>query len=317
MSRPLVVQTEALDEACRDWLRERCEIVPSAPEDGEAFVDLMSRAEGLLVRTYTRVDGELLARAPKLRVVGRAGVGVDNIDVAACRARGVEVVYTPDANTRAVVELVTAFMLDALRPRVSLDRALALADWKNLRASVVAPRQLAGMTLGILGLGRVGKGLARVGRAMDMRVLYHDLAEIPESDRQGAQSVGVEELFSQAEILSVHIDNRPGNRRFVDGEKLSLLPAGAMFINTSRGFVVDDVALALWLRKNSGARAVLDVHDPEPFTSEYPLLGLANARLTPHIGAATAQAHRNMSWVVRDVWRVLSGERAQFPAPVL
>ncbi len=315
MSKPLVVQTEALDEVCRDWLRERCEIIPATPEDGESFLDLIRRAEGLLVRTYTRVDAELLARAERLRVVGRAGVGVDNIDVQLCRDRGVEVVYTPDANTRAVVELVTAFMLDAFRPRVALDRPLPMAEWKSLRASLIAPGQLAGMTLGILGLGRVGRGMARVGRAMEMRVIYHDVASIAEADRHGAQSVGIEELFSSSHALTVHIDNRLSNRRFIDGEKLGLLPTGAMFINTSRGFVVDDVALSLWLQRDTTARAALDVHEPEPFTGEYPLLGLPNARLTPHIGAATAMAHRNMSWVVRDVWRVLSGEKPECPAP--
>ncbi len=316
MPRPLVIQTEALDEVCRQWLRERCEVVSSSPEDGAAFGELLGRAEGLVVRTYTRVDAALLERAPRLKVVGRAGVGVDNIDVAACRARGVGVVYTPDANTRAVVELVTAFMLDALRPRMSLDRALPMAQWKSLRQELIAPNQLAGMTLGILGLGRVGKGVARVGAALDMRVLFHDLAEIPPDQRQGAEAVSVDELFTRSRILTVHIDNRESNRRFVDREKIGMLPAGAMLINTSRGFVVDDLALAQWLARDPSARAAIDVHEPEPFGAEYPLLGLANARLTPHIGAGTAQAHRNMSWVVRDVWRVLSGEQAEFPASI-
>ncbi len=318
MPRPLVIQTEAIDEVCRQWLRERCEVVSSAPEDvgRGAFEELLGRAEGLVVRTYTKVDGAMLERAPRLKVVGRAGVGVDNIDVAACRARGVEVVYTPDANTRAVVELVTAFMLDALRPRKYLDRTLSMAQWKSLRQELIAPNQLAGMTLGILGLGRVGKGVARVGAAMEMRVIYHDLAEVPADQRRGAEVVGVGELFTQSQVLTVHIDNRPSNRRFVDREKIGTLPAGALLINTSRGFVVDDLALAQWLARDPSARAAIDVHEPEPFGAEYPLLGLSGARLTPHIGAGTAQAHRNMSWVVRDVWRVLSGEQAEFPAPI-
>lgn len=315
MPRPLVVQTETLDETCRDWLRERCDVVAASPEDGPAFDDLLSRADGLLVRTYTRVTPALLARAPRLKVVGRAGVGLDNIDVAACRERGVEVVFTPDANTRAVVELVFAFMLDAWRPRAYLDRAQPMSEWKSLRSSLIAPRQLAGATLGILGFGRVGKAVARVGAAFDMRVLYNDLLEIPQADRNGAEPVSVEKLFRRADILTVHIDNRPGNRRFVDREKLALLPPGAMFINASRGFVVDELALAQWLMMDHAAMAMLDVHEPEPFGDDYPLLGLPNAKLTPHIGAATAMAHRNMSWVVRDVWRVLNREKPEFPAP--
>ncbi len=312
--RALVIQAEELDGACRDWLGERCEVVRCGPDEA-GFASLLARAGGLVVRTYTRVDGVLLRAAPNLRVVGRAGVGVDNIDVGACRARGVEVVYTPDANTRAVVELVTAFMLDALRPRVFLDSALDRAGWKHARGELVAPRQLNELTLGILGLGRVGSGVARVGAALNMRVLYHDLREIPPGARHGAEPVSAERLFSEADVLSVHVDGRPSNRGWVDAGRLELLRPGAMLINTSRGFVIDNGALAAWLRGDESARAILDVHEPEPFDSSYPLLGLSNCHLSPHIGAATRAAHRNMSWVVRDVWRVLSGERAEFPAP--
>jgi len=310
-----VIQTEDLDESCRDWLAERCEVVRCASEDA-AFGELLTRASGMVVRTYTRVDGAMLSRAPGLKVVGRAGVGVDNIDVAACRARGVEVVYTPDANTRAVVELVTAFMLDAQRPRAFVERALDLGEWKRVRAEMVAPAQTGDLTLGILGLGRVGSGLARVGAAFNMRVVYHDLIEIPPDKRHGASPVSADELFGAADVLSVHIDGRASNRGVVDGRRLGRMKQGALLINTSRGFVIDNSALAEWLRRDTSARAILDVHEPEPFGDEYPLLGLPNCFLTPHIGAATRTAHRNMSWVVRDVWRVLSGEKPEFPAPV-
>lgn len=307
-SRPLILIAEELDPECVAWLAARGEVVECSREDPR-FADLLRRADALIVRTYTRVDPALLAEAPRLRVVGRAGVGLDNIDLPACRARGIEVVHTPDANTHAVVELVTAFMLDALRPRTYLDRTLPIEEWRSLRSSLIAPRQLAGLTLGILGLGRVGQGVARVARAMDMRVLYNDLLDIPPGDRQGAESVAVDELFERADVLTVHIDDRPENRGFVDARKLALLRPGFLFINTSRGFVVDSAALADRLRADPSALAFLDVHDPEPFGPDYPLIGLPNARLTPHIGAATRSAHRNMSWVVRDVWRVLSGDR--------
>lgn len=312
--RPLVIQTEELDDACRVWLEERCEVVRCAPED-KAFGGLLARASGLAVRTYTRVDSALLDCAPGLKVVGRAGVGVDNIDVAACRGRGVEVVYTPDANTRAVVELVTAFVLDALRPRVFLDRAVDLAEWKRIRGELVAERQLSELTLGVLGLGRVGSAVARVGAALGMRVIFNDVSEIDPAARGGAEAVSVEGLFERADVLTVHIDGRAENRRFVGARLLRRLRQGAVLINTSRGFVVENGALAEWLKSDGSGQAVLDVHEPEPFGESYPLLGLRNCRLSPHIGAATRSAHRNMSWVVRDIWRVLSGERAEFPAP--
>lgn len=310
---PLVIQTEDLDDVCRRWLGERCEVV-SCPSEDPTFAGLLAKADGLVVRTYTQVNGELLSKAPKLKVVGRAGVGLDNIDVPACRARGVTVVSTPDANTRAVVELVTAFMLDALRPRAFVERAMEIGEWKRVRKELLAPRQLLDLTLGIVGLGRVGGGLARVGAAMNMRVLYADLAEIPDAKRFGARPVSHAELFEYADIISVHVDDRASNRGMVNAALLAKAKPELVFINTSRGFVIDNAALAGFLKSHPGAQAILDVHDPEPFPAGYPLLGLANAHLTPHIGAATATAHRNMSWVVRDVWRVLSGEKPEFAA---
>jgi len=312
---PRVIQTEELDEVCRRWIGERCELV-QCPADDPRFDGLLNGAQALVVRTYTRVDAALLERAPRLRVVGRAGVGLDNIDVAACHARRVEVVHTPDANTRAVVELVTAFMLDALRPRAFVDRAMEIGEWKRVRRELMARRQLADLTLGIIGLGRVGSAMARVGAAMTMRVLYNDLLPIAPEQRFGAQPATLEEVADAADILTVHVDDRPSNRDLIDETVFRLLRPDAVFINASRGFVVDARALAAYLRANPAAQAILDVHEPEPFGADYPLLGLPNAHLTPHIGAATATANRNMSWVVRDVWRVLNDEKPEFPAPL-
>ena len=315
MTRPLALIAEHLEPTCRDWLAARAEVRGPEPSDEGQFAKLLLEAEALVVRTYTRVDDALLDRAPSLRVVGRAGVGIDNIDVAACRARGVEVVHTPMANASAVAELVFAFLLDAVRPRVFLDKALDREAWKSLRAELVGTRQLEGMTVGVLGLGRVGGQLARRAQAFGMRVLYSDLREIPESERWGGAPVSLEELLGESEAISIHVDEREQNRGLLGTAELSRLRRDAILINTSRGFVLDPGALAGFLGNNPGACAVLDVHEPEPFGPEHPLLGLANAHLSPHIGAATRAAHERMSWVVRDVWRVLCGEKPEFPAP--
>lgn len=312
--KPLVVQTEDLDPVCAAWLGERCEVVACPSEDQGRFEELLFRADGLVIRTYTRVDGSLLARAPRLRVVGRAGVGLDNVDIPACKARGVTVVSTPDANTRAVVELVFAYMLDALRPRLCVEQPLSITEWKKTRASLVAPRQLSDLTIGILGLGRVGKSVARVASAFDMKAIYNDLLDIPPALRHGATPVPLEQLCRDSDILTIHIDGRPGNAKFVGAPRFDLCKPDVLIINASRGFVVDAVALSAFLWDNPEARAILDVHEPEPFGPDYPLLAPPNAHLSPHIGAATATAHRNMSWVVRDMWRVLSGEQPEFPA---
>ncbi len=314
-SKPLVVQTENLDAAAAAWLAERCELVMCSSDDA-AFVELLRRADGLLIRTYTNVNEQMLAGAPRLKVVARAGVGLDNVDIGACSNRGVTVVSTPGANTRAVVELVTAYMLDVLRPRVYLDAAPSKEQWNATRKGMIAPRQLCDLTLGIIGLGRVGSGVARVGAAMDMRVRYHDIVVIPEDRRFGAEPAGLEQLLRESDVISVHVDGRAENRHLINADVLGMCRPNVLLMNTSRGFVVDPGALAAFLKLHPAATAVLDVHEPEPFGAGYPLLGLKNAKLTPHIGAATASAHTNMSWVVKDLWRVLSGEAPEHPARV-
>jgi phosphoglycerate dehydrogenase-like enzyme len=311
----LVIQAEHLAPEPAAWLAGRCSLVACTADD-PAFEGLLAQARGLVVRTYTAVDAPMLARAPGLRVVGRAGVGVDNIDVAACRARGIEVVYTPDANTQAVVEYVLCLLTGAVRHPVSLAEPVEPGRWKQMRADLSSPRQLSELTLGILGLGRIGSRLAEVSAAIGFAgILYNDLLEIPPQGRHGAVPVPVERLFADADVVTLHVDGRPSNRRFVGRRLIGSMKPQVVLINTSRGFVVDNLALAAFLRDNPRALALLDVHEPEPFDRGYPLLGLDNARLYPHLAAATRLADVNMSWVVRDVAAVLEGDRPRYPAP--
>lgn len=311
--KPTVIQTEHLDPRWSDWLDERAGLVRCDTED-ERFFEYLLEARALVVRTYTRIDEQLLARAPKLEVVGRAGVGLDNIDLEACARRGVRVVHTPDANSVAVVELVLAFVFDALRPRVFLDRAIPTEEWKSLRNELLAPRQLSESTLGIMGLGRIGSRLARAAAPLFARVIYRDLREIPVDQRHGAEPVTDEALFAESDVLSVHIDSRASNRHAVGAFRLERMKPEAVLINASRGFVLDHAALARRLRTEPRMSALLDVHDPEPIDVGNPLLGLANAHLSPHIAASTALAHENMSRVVEDVWRVMKGETPVYEA---
>ncbi|UCD74500.1 MAG: hypothetical protein JSV91_12020 [Phycisphaerales bacterium] len=313
---PTVMVSEHLAEQATEWLGQRCRVV-ACPVDDPGFAAALAEADGLIVRTYTIVDEALLRLAPRLRVVGRAGAGLDNIDVAACRARGIEVVHTPDANTQAVVEYVLCLMCDALRPRVMLDNAVDERMWKRLRAEVAGRLQMNEITLGILGLGRIGKRVASVASGLGCEIIYNDLLTIRLELRFGAAPVAVEELFERADVLSIHIDGRASNRDFVGGHLIGRMKPEVVFLNTARGFVVDNLALERFLQQHPAAQAHLDVHEPEPFDEAYPLLGLPNARLYPHLASRTETAMLNMSWVVRDVWAVLEGNKPQWPAPAL
>ena len=187
----LVIQTEHLAAEPAAWLARRCRLEVCATDDPR-FSGFLGQAKGLVVRTYTIVDEKLLDAAPALRVVGRAGVGLDNIDVGVCRARDVEVVYTPQANTQAVVEYVICLLGSVLRPAVSLEEPVDAERWKQMRAERSGQRQMSELTLGLLGLGRIGSRVAEVAAAIGFeRVLYNDLVEIPPARCHGAVSVPV------------------------------------------------------------------------------------------------------------------------------
>lgn len=313
MTRPLVVVTEPLSDAATEWLAARCEVVQAgAGEPG--FAAVADGAAGLVVRTYTKVDERLLDRLPALKVIGRAGVGLDNIDLDAAERRGIKVCHTPDANTQAVVEYVLCLLCDCLRPRIFLDQPVSSEAWSDIRSDVVGLWQMDELALGILGLGRIGKRVAQVAAAIGFEVMYTDLLDIPVDERHGARPVSAAELFAEADVVTVHIDGRASNRHFIGESLLAHLRPDAVLINTSRGMVIDHQALAHFLRGNPGAQALLDVHDPEPFTIDNPVLALPNAHLAPHLASRTETAMENMSWVVRDVVAALSD--ASVPAAV-
>ena len=312
MPTPVAV-TEPLTPESLRWLRERVSVTEAAPGD-PAFEAMAGSLEGLVVRTLTRVDRPLLERLPRLRVVARAGVGLDNIDLPACRERGIQVVHTPDANTQAVVEYVLCLLCDALRPRLFLERPVDTQAWERIRTEVCGERQMDELTLGILGFGRIGSRVAQVARAIGFRVLYNDLLTFAPSLRHGAEPVSADDLFARSDVITLHIDGRPGNRRFVNASLIKHMRPEALLLNTCRGFVLDHEALADFLRVNPGAQALLDVHEPEPFTAEHPLLGMRNAHLAPHLASRTRSAMDRMSWVVRDAVAVLEGRKPEFAA---
>ncbi len=316
--QPIVLVTEGSDPTPLRWLRERTRVI-EVSEDDPAFPQHLESAEGLVVRTYTKVNESLLARAPRLKVVGRGGVGLENIDVPACRRRGVQVVYTPDANTVAVADFVFGYLLQLLRPwGFFRDRVYEPKEFKRIR-DTVRGRQLNELTLGILGMGRVGRRVGHIAASgFGMRVIYNDLIDFeargnPPAFR--ATAVDKQTLYRESDVLSLHVTMLPGNENLVGREQLALMKRDSVLVNTARGEVLDAHALADALRERRLAAAAIDVFHPEPPKADFPLLGLDNVLLTPHLAARTYTAIENMSWVVRDVVEVLEGRPPKFPAP--
>jgi D-3-phosphoglycerate dehydrogenase len=310
-----VLVTEGSDARPLQWLKERARVAEVGPADPE-FSARLAEADALVVRTYTKVDADLLNRAARLKVVGRGGVGLENIDVAECRRRGVQVVYTPDANTLAVGDFVFGYCLQLLRPwEFFRDQVYPSAEFKRIR-NAVRGRQLDELTIGILGMGRVGRRVGHIAaNGFGMRVMYNDLIDVRGSVSFPATAVDKPTLYREADILTIHVDMRPGNQHLVGREQIAMLKPTAVLINTSRGEVLDAGALADALRAKRIYGAAIDVFDPEPPGPDFPLLGLPNVLLTPHLAARTTTAMEHMSWVVRDVIEVLEGRKPQFPAP--
>lgn len=315
MSKPIVVVTEGSDRKPLEWLREQTQTLEVSLTD-PGLDAALAVAEGLVIRTYTKVTQAFLDKCPKLKVVGRGGVGVENIDVTACRQRGIEVVYTPDANTLAVGDFVFGYILQLLRPWCFFrEEVYAPAEFKKVR-EIHRGRQLNELKLGILGMGRVGRRVSHIAaNGFGMEVLYNDLEDVSALLDFRARSVDKPTLFAEADILSIHVDMRPGNENLVGDEQLARMKPTAILINTSRGEVLDVHALAAAIRSKRLAGAAIDVYWPEPPKPGFPLLGLENVLLSPHMAARTNTALENMSWVVRDVVAVLNGQTPRYPVP--
>jgi len=272
---------------------------------------LLSEAEALIVGNQPRVDAELLQAAPQLRVIGRLGVGLDNIDLAAARERGIAVTAGRNANAIAVTEYVLAAMLHVARELTAADVSVRAGEWDRTR---FGGHELWGKTLGLVGAGEIGRRVAQRARAFDMVVVAHDPLVGPYDvgpPEQGVALLQLEEVLARADYVSLHVPLLAATRHLMNRETLARMRPGAVLINTSRGAIVDEAALREALDGGRPRFAVLDVREQEPPGPDDVLRGHRGVLLTPHIAGLTAEAQERIAWlVVGDVLRVLDGERA-------
>jgi D-3-phosphoglycerate dehydrogenase / 2-oxoglutarate reductase len=251
----------------------------------------LADADALIVRSATRVTEQLLEQAPRLRVVGRAGVGVDNIELEAATRRGIVVMNTPGGNAASVAEHTLALMLALARSIPQLNAALHEGRWEK---SSAGGAELRGKTLGLVGLGRVGAEVARRGRALEMRVLGYDPYISPERAAEwGVEMASLPDLLAQSDYVSLHTPFSPTTERMINAQTIAQMKRGARLINTARGELVDETALLEALRAGHLGGAALDVFAVEPPTDS-PLLQLPNVVVTPHIAGSTAEAQEEV-----------------------
>jgi D-3-phosphoglycerate dehydrogenase len=271
----------------------------------------LAEARALMVRNQVRVDAELLQAAPRLEVLGRVGVGMDNVDVESASARGIVICYAPDENAVSVAEHVFALMLGLARRIPSADRSVRAGRWERREHKGF---ELHGKTLGILGLGKIGCRVALRARAFGMAVRAYDpylSAHHLNVTETGAELGSLEEVLGGAEIISVHLPLTDETRGLLGAQGLSQMKPGAVLINTSRGGIIDEAALYEALASGRLGGAALDVREAEP-PGDAPLHTLDNVLFTPHVAAWTREAQEKvLETVCGDVDRVLQGHPAQ------
>uniref|UniRef100_Q46VE6 D-isomer specific 2-hydroxyacid dehydrogenase, catalytic region:D-isomer specific 2-hydroxyacid dehydrogenase, NAD-binding protein n=2 Tax=Burkholderiaceae TaxID=119060 RepID=Q46VE6_CUPPJ len=266
-----------------------------------ALLDALAGADALIVRNRTQVDAALLERAPALRVVGRLGVGLDNIDVAACRDRGIRVIPASGANARSVAEYVVTTAALLLRGAYLGSAEVAGGKWPRARLS--EGREALGKTLGLIGFGDIGRQAAALAQAFGMRVVAHDPMLAPDDpvwSATGVVCMTLDALLAQSDAVSLHVPLVAATRHLMNAQRIGAMKRGAVLINTARGGVVDEGALAGALLEGHLAGAALDVFEAEPLPADSVLADVPNLVLTPHIGGVTREANARVSMMIAE-----------------
>ena len=261
----------------------------------------LAAADALIVRNRTQVTAALLSGASSLAVIGRLGVGLDNIDVDACVARDIKVIPATGANAQAVAEYVIATAMILLRGAYASTQQVAGGLWP--RAAVSNGRELSGKTLGLIGFGSIGRLTGRLARAWGIRVIGYD-ANLPAnasawSDEATAAKT-LDEVLAEADIVSLHVPLTPQTRNLIDAARLAKMKTDAVLINSARGGVVDEAAVAYALRSGRLGGAALDVFDDEPLKAGSPLADCPNLLLTPHIAGVTRESNVRVSMLIAE-----------------
>ena len=273
----------------------------------EELLKIIADYDGLIVRSETKVTAEVIRAASRLKVVARAGVGVDNVDVAAATERGIIVVNTPNGNTIAACEQAFALMLATARKLNQADSSMKAGKWERKQFMGV---ELAGKTLGIVGLGRIGTELAHRAQAFGMTVIAYDPFVTPAyAQKQGITLLSLDDLYRQADFISVHSPLLPETTRMINAAAFEKMKPGVRIINAARGGIVDEAALFEALQSGKVAAAGLDVFEQEPPAADNPLTKLPNVVATPHLGASTEEAQIKVAIdAAESVVAALNGE---------
>ena len=314
MAKHNVFLFEDMHEEGKAILREKADISFAERYDEDYLIGKVKEAEGIIIRANGKVTRRLMDHAPKLRVVGRHGVGVENIDIEAATEKGVWVVYTPDANTLSVTEHFFGLAIMLSKMIRKGERAFREERRWEARYQYIG-NELHGKTLGILGFGRIGKAIGRTAyHGFDMKILYYDAFRFEEMEKEiGAVKLGLEELLGRSDFVSVNLPMLPETKGVLGAREFGLMKKTAYVLNLARGPIWDEKALYSALKEGRIAGAGTDVYEVEPPPKDLSLLELDNFIGTPHMAAHTEEALSRMSRVAVDILRVLEGKEPVYP----
>jgi len=301
--KPRIVISEFMDAPAVEMLAARFEVDyrPKLVDEPAALEAALPGAQAWIVRNRTQVRGRLLEAARDLRVVGRLGVGLDNIDVDACEARRVWVVPATGANAESVAEYVVTAALMLLRGAYFSTRAVEAGTWP--RQMLSQGREASGKVLGLVGFGFIGRLTARKAAALGMRCIGYD-SQVARGDDAWAQSAteprDLDALLRESDVVSLHVPLTPETRGLLGRERLAMMKRDAVLVNTARGGIVDDATLAEMLREGRLGGAALDVFEEEPLAAGSPLAGAPRLVLTPHIAGVTLEANERVSALIAE-----------------
>ena len=298
-----IVITEFMDERAVAQLQAVHDVLydPKLVDDAPRLATEAAKADAIIVRNRTQVRGALLAALGRCTVVGRLGVGLDNIDVAACESRGIRVMPATGANALSVAEYVIASAMLLLRGAYASSAAVAIGQWP--RNALSNGREAAGKTLGLVGFGSIGQLTARLAKALGMHVVAFDAmmdADHPAYAQTGVRCAGLDEVISMSDVISLHVPLVDSTRGLFNAPRIASMKPGAVLINTARGGIIDEVALAAALRRGHLGGAAIDVFDTEPLPASAHFDGCPNLLLTPHIAGVSAESNERVSFLIAD-----------------
>jgi lactate dehydrogenase-like 2-hydroxyacid dehydrogenase len=314
--KPKVYVTRQVPQAGIDMVQSECEVEMwegELPVPRDVLLEKVRDLDGLYCLLTERIDDELLDAAPGLRVISNMAVGFDNVDVAACTARGIPVGNTPGVLTDTTADLSFALLMAAARRIVEGADYVRAGRWKTWGPMLLMGPDIHGATLGILGLGRIGQAIARRAGGFDMRVLYYDIQPMPEAEAAvGATYTDMDTLLAESDFVSLHVNLTEATYHLIGQEELRKMKPTAVLVNAARGGVVDPKALYEALRDGEIAYAALDVTEPEPIPEDDPLLSLPNCIVVPHIASASVATRTKMATMAAE--NLLAGLRGD-PLP--